>query len=137
MPTTNSPKQDIVPVRVTPVMRRQIDELVQAGHGNANEVIRTAVQQIYKEKIQTVNTYTFSVYGDGEGHGFKVIAANSDGRYTQSVVEDSGAVYETMEDAAYVAKAAVAKHYYNDWQASVKENPEYQEFRNRSAAAID
>lgn len=55
MPTTNSPKADIVPVRVTPVMRRQIDELVAAGHGNANEVIRTAVDRMYQQERGTMN----------------------------------------------------------------------------------
>ncbi len=50
MPTTNSPKTDIVPVRVTPVMRRQIDELAQAGHGSQSDVIRTAVDRMHQQE---------------------------------------------------------------------------------------
>lgn len=55
MPTTNSPKSDIVPVRVTPVMRRQIDELVAAGHGSQSDVIRTAVDRMHQQEMMNVN----------------------------------------------------------------------------------
>ncbi len=51
MPTTNSPKQDVIPVRVTPVMRRQVDELTAAGFGNQTEVIRTAVDRMHQREV--------------------------------------------------------------------------------------
>lgn len=52
MPTTNSPKQDVIPVRVTPVMRRQVDELTAAGFGTQTDVIRTAVDRMYQRYQQ-------------------------------------------------------------------------------------
>lgn len=54
MPTTNSPKQDVIPVRVTPVMRRQVDELTAAGFGNQTEVIRTAVDRMHQREIRNM-----------------------------------------------------------------------------------
>lgn len=51
MPTTNSPKSDIVPVRFTAAQRRQIDELVAAGFGPQADVIRTAVDRMHQQEI--------------------------------------------------------------------------------------
>lgn len=52
MPTTDSPKTDIVQVRFTAAQRRQIDELVAAGFGPQADVIRTAVDRMHKEEIR-------------------------------------------------------------------------------------
>ncbi len=57
MPTTNSPKGSAIPVRPTPQMRQQLDELVAAGFGNQTDVIRTAVHDMYQREKwrQTMN----------------------------------------------------------------------------------
>lgn len=43
MPATNSPKSTPVPVRITPAMRRQLDDLIALGYGTQSEIIRLAV----------------------------------------------------------------------------------------------
>jgi len=55
MPTTNSPKGSAIPVRPTPQMRQQIDELVAAGFGNQTEIIREAVSRMYKQEEKKMN----------------------------------------------------------------------------------
>ena len=50
MPTTNSTKGTAIPVRPTPQMRRQLDELSEWGNGNPTEVIRTAVDRMYQQE---------------------------------------------------------------------------------------
>ena len=49
MPITNSPKGSAIPVRPTPQMRQQLDELIAAGWGNQTDVIRTAIDRMHKE----------------------------------------------------------------------------------------
>ena len=51
MPITSSSKQQVVPVRITPALRRQLDELIDAGFGNQNEVIRVAVDRMHRQEI--------------------------------------------------------------------------------------
>ena len=51
MPTTNSSKRQVVPVRITPALRRQLDDLVAAGFGNQNEVIRIAVDRMHRQEL--------------------------------------------------------------------------------------
>jgi hypothetical protein len=84
-----------------------------------------------------MNTYNFSIYGDGDNWGYKVIATDKNDTSKQTVVEDSGAVYELREDVVTLGKNAVKVHEYKDWKATVKDDPEYQEFRNRYNSAID
>ena len=65
MPTTNSPKGTAIPVRPTPQMRRQLDELVAAGFGNQTDVIRIAIQQMYAREIGTMSSkVSVKVAGD-------------------------------------------------------------------------
>jgi hypothetical protein len=52
MPTTTTTKGAAIPVRPTPQMRRQLDELIEAGFGNTTEVIRLAVHQMHKQEIK-------------------------------------------------------------------------------------
>lgn len=54
MPITNSPKGTAIPVRPTPQMRQQLDELIAAGFGNTADIIRIAVQQMYTREIGTM-----------------------------------------------------------------------------------
>ena len=56
MPTTNSPKGSAIPVRPTPQMRQQLDELIAAGWGNASDVIRIAVHDMHKREIKHMNS---------------------------------------------------------------------------------
>lgn len=51
MPPTSSSKQQVVPVRITPALRRQLDVLIAAGFGNQNEVIRIAVDRMHRQEI--------------------------------------------------------------------------------------
>ena len=55
MPPTSSNKQQVVPVRITPALRRQLDELTAAGFGNQNEVIRTAIDRMHRQEIGSKN----------------------------------------------------------------------------------
>ena len=65
MPTTNSPKGTAIPVRPTPQMRQQLDELVAAGFGNQTDVIRIAIQQMYAREIGTMSSkISVKVAGD-------------------------------------------------------------------------
>jgi len=50
MPATNNPKSDVVPIRMTPAMRRQLDELIDKGFGNQTDVIRLAVDRMYQQE---------------------------------------------------------------------------------------
>ena len=52
MPNTQNRKSDVVPVRVTRAMRLQIDELIAAGYGTQNEVVRTAVDRMHQQVKQ-------------------------------------------------------------------------------------
>ena len=56
MPTTNSPKGTAIPVRPTPQMRQQLDELIAAGWGNASDIIRIAVHDMHKREIKHMNS---------------------------------------------------------------------------------
>lgn len=56
MPTTNSPKGSAIPVRPTPQMRQQLDELIAAGWGNASDIIRIAVHDMHKREIKHMNS---------------------------------------------------------------------------------
>jgi hypothetical protein len=58
MPTTNSPKGTAIPVRPTPQMRQQLDELIAAGWGNQTDIIRTAINQMYYREITKMNKPT-------------------------------------------------------------------------------
>ena len=51
MPATNSSKQQVVPVRITPALRRQLDELIAAGFGTQVEIIRIAVDRMHRQEI--------------------------------------------------------------------------------------
>ena len=51
MPPTNSSKQQVVPVRITPALRRQLDELIAAGFGTQVEIIRIAVDRMHRQEI--------------------------------------------------------------------------------------
>ncbi len=54
MPTTNSPKGTAIPVRPTPQMRQQLDELIAAGWGNQTDVIRTAIDRMHQQEKRTM-----------------------------------------------------------------------------------
>ena len=51
MPPTNNAKQQVVPVRITPALRRQLDELIAAGFGTQVEIIRIAVDRMHRQEI--------------------------------------------------------------------------------------
>ena len=51
MPPTSSSKQQVVPVRITPALRRQLDELIAAGFGTQVEIIRIAVDRMHRQEI--------------------------------------------------------------------------------------
>lgn len=51
MPLTSSNKQQVVPVRITPALRRQLDELIAAGFGTQVEIIRLAVDRMHRQEI--------------------------------------------------------------------------------------
>lgn len=55
MPATNSSKQQVVPVRITPALRRQLDELIAAGYGTQADIIRLAVHQMHQAILGTVS----------------------------------------------------------------------------------
>ena len=50
MPTTNTTKSDVLPIRITAAMRRQLDFLTAAGFGNQTDVIRLAVDRMYQQE---------------------------------------------------------------------------------------
>ena len=54
MPATNSPKPAVVPVRITPAMRRQLDDLIALGYGTQSEIIRLAVDRMHQEVTHPV-----------------------------------------------------------------------------------
>ena len=54
MPATNSPKSTPVPVRITPAMRRQIDDLIALGYGTQSEIIRLAEDRMRQEVTRPV-----------------------------------------------------------------------------------
>jgi hypothetical protein len=56
MPTTNSPKGSAIPVRPTPQMRQQLDELIAAGWGNQTDIIRTAIDRMHQQEIKMSDT---------------------------------------------------------------------------------
>ena len=58
MPTTNSPKGSAIPVRPTPQMRQQLDELIAAGWGNQTDVIRTAIDRMHQQEMRNMNRYS-------------------------------------------------------------------------------
>ena len=65
MPTTTTTKGAAIPVRPTPQMRRQLDELSAEGFGNTTEVIRTAISQMYTREIGTMTSkISVKVAGD-------------------------------------------------------------------------
>ena len=65
MPTTTTTKGAAIPVRPTPQMRRQLDELSAEGYGNPTEIIRIAVSQMYAREIGTMaSKVSVKVAGD-------------------------------------------------------------------------
>ncbi len=52
MPTTNSPKAESIPLRITPAMRRQLDELIALGFGTQADIIRIAVDRMHQAETQ-------------------------------------------------------------------------------------
>ncbi len=52
MPITNSPKSNVVPVRITPAMRRQLDDLIALGFGTQADIIRIAVDRMHQAETQ-------------------------------------------------------------------------------------
>ena len=67
MPTTTTTKGAAIPVRPTPQMRRQLDELIEAGFGNQTEIIRTAIDRMYVQEKRTMNSKA-TEYGDVFGN---------------------------------------------------------------------
>lgn len=55
MPPTNASKSQVVPVRITPALRRQLDELIAAGFGTQVEIIRIAVDRMHTKEQATMN----------------------------------------------------------------------------------
>jgi Arc/MetJ-type ribon-helix-helix transcriptional regulator len=51
MPPTSSSKQQVVPVRITPALRRQLDELIAAGFGTQADIVRIAVDRMHRNEI--------------------------------------------------------------------------------------
>lgn len=56
MPPTIQRKEAVVPVRITPALRRQLDELITAGFGTQVEIIRLAVDRMHNIEIQQKNS---------------------------------------------------------------------------------
>lgn len=56
MPTTTSPKSTVVPVRITPAMRRQLDELIALGFGTQSDIIRLAVDRMHQAETQAAKS---------------------------------------------------------------------------------
>ncbi len=56
MPATNNTKQQIIPVRITPAMRRQLDELIALGFGTQADVIRLAVDRMHQAETQAAKS---------------------------------------------------------------------------------
>jgi Arc/MetJ-type ribon-helix-helix transcriptional regulator len=56
MPATTSPKSITVPVRITPAMRRQLDELIALGFGTQADVIRLAVDRMHQAETQAAKS---------------------------------------------------------------------------------
>ena len=48
MPTTQQTKPEVVPIRITPAMRRQLDDLIALGYGTQSDVIRLAVDRMHQ-----------------------------------------------------------------------------------------
>ena len=58
MPTTTTTKGAAIPVRPTPQMRRQLDELSAEGYGNPTEIIRTAIDRMHQQEMRYMYTNT-------------------------------------------------------------------------------
>jgi Arc/MetJ-type ribon-helix-helix transcriptional regulator len=56
MPTTNSPKAESIPLRITPAMRRQLDELIALGFGTQADIIRIAVDRMHQAETQAAKS---------------------------------------------------------------------------------
>ena len=52
MPATNSPKSANVPLRITPAMRSQLDDLIVLGFGTQADVIRIAIDRMHQQETQ-------------------------------------------------------------------------------------
>lgn len=52
MPTTNNPKTQVLPVRIAPALRRQLDELIALGFGTQADIIRIAVDRMHQAETQ-------------------------------------------------------------------------------------
>jgi hypothetical protein len=50
MPTTNTTKSDVLPIRITAAMRKQLDFLAAAGFGNQTDIVRLAVDRMYQQE---------------------------------------------------------------------------------------
>lgn len=50
MPTTSSTKSDVLPIRITAAMRKQLDFLAAAGFGNQTDIVRLAVDRMYQQE---------------------------------------------------------------------------------------
>ena len=87
MPTTNSPKGSAIPVRPTPQMRQQLDELSAAGFGNQTDVIRTAVDRMYQQEKRAMNAKPI-VYVEPEMLGD--MATNADARRMVQLLRERG-----------------------------------------------
>jgi hypothetical protein len=55
-PPPQSTKQQVIPVRITPAMRRQLDELIALGFGTQADVIRLAVDRMHQAETQAAKS---------------------------------------------------------------------------------
>ena len=55
MPATKQTKPEVVPVRITAAMRRQLDELIARGFGTQADIIRLAVDRMHQAETQATH----------------------------------------------------------------------------------
>lgn len=96
MPTTNSPKPVIVPVRLTPAQAAQVAELTAAGFGNQSDVIRTAIDRMHQQE-RKMNAKPI-VYVEPEMLG------------SEAFVDSARRMVELLKERGYDARLGSALH---------------------------
>jgi len=97
MPTTNSPKGSAIPVRPTPQMRQQLDELSAAGFGNQTDVIRIAIDRMYQQEKRAMNAKPI-VYVEPEMLG------------SEAFIDSARRMVELLKERGYDARLGSALH---------------------------
>ena len=78
MPSTKNTKSSIIPLRVSGRVRRQVDELIDAGYGTQSDVLRLAVERMHSTSLH--GPYDVRVTIDAPSIGVRTVATFAEAR---------------------------------------------------------